>query len=171
MQKFAWLKLIILAFVITTLSACSTTSVIKSNSLIVSNTDTDAATIYFLRPEPTRTRGDADNDIKVELGDSVAVMLSAGEYVALKVKPGKTNVTIRSYTFLTSKPLPEEVHRSTEFNFEKGKIYLIHTEFVQEEFRGIYFRPRAIELANAKEFLHRLKPHGALAKANPIESL
>lgn len=152
-------------------SACTTISTIKSHPLVLKNNADDAATVYFLRPEPLRTRGIADNDIHVELDDKLAVLLSAGEYVALKVKPGKVNVTLRNHTYLTSKPMPEEVFRSAEFDFKPRQSYLIHAKFTQEEFRGIYFTPREIDLAEAKQFGSRLAPHGKLAKSVPIDSL
>lgn len=152
------------------LGACTTSS-IKKNERIVSDSEKNAATLYFIRPEPLRTRGVADSDINIELDQKLAAKLSAGEYIAVKVKPGKTEVSLWSYTYLTSKPMPEEVHRSAEFIFDAGKNYIIHTRFTQEEFRGIYFTPEEITTAEAKKMLHRLKPHGSLAKANPIDSL
>ncbi len=160
-----------LAALILFASACATTSSIKNHPLVVADSETNAATVYLLRPEPLRTRGIADNDVQVEIDSKIVTMLSAGEYVALKVKPGKVELATRSYTYLTSKPMPEEVLRSAEYTFEAGKKYFILVQFTQEEFRGIYFKPVEINPNEAKKLGTRLKPHGKLAKALPIEAL
>ena len=152
-------------------SACSTTSSIKSHPMVVSDSDANAATVYFVRPEPIRTRGIADTDVKVEIDEKVATLLSAGEYVALKIKPGKVNITLRSLAYVTSKPMPEEVFRSAEFTFDEKQKYVIHTQFTQEEFRGIYFMPKLLEVNEVKSMIPRLKPHGDLAKQLPIDKL
>jgi len=164
-----WAKSLIVVLVLV-LSACTTSS-IKNNERIVDNNSNNAATVYFIRPTPIRTRGMADNDIKIEIDKNLAAKLSSGEYIALNIKPGKTEITLRSYTYLTSKPMPEEVFRSAEFDFETGKSYIIHTRFTQEEYRGIYYTPEEIDAIQAKKLLSRLKPHGSLAKAKPIDVL
>ena len=132
---------------------------------------TDAATVYFIRPMPIRTRGIADTNVNIELNDKLVAQLAAGEYIAVKLKPGKININLRSKTFLTSKPMPIDVHRYGEFIFDAGQTYFIQTRFTQEEFRGIYFEPKEITLAEAKGFLKRLKPHGPIASAKPLEKL
>lgn len=171
MTIYKLFRILIIGVLAYTLVACSTTSSIKSNASIVSNNESDAATIYLMRPEPIRTRGIADNDIRIEIDEQLAAQLSAGEYIAIKVKPGKHKLTIRSQTYITSKPMPEEVLREAELNFYAGEVYMIHAKFTQEEFRGIYFSPREITLSEAKSFVSRLKPHGPLAKSVPIEAL
>jgi len=150
-------------------SAC-TTSVIKTeNPMFAAKGAKDYALVYLLRPMPIRTRGVADNDIKVEFGENQLVAkLSAGEYVAFKVKPGSVDIITRSFAFVTAKTLPEKVWRARHFTFEAGKTYYIHTKFTQEEFRGMYFIPTEITKEEARKMLIRIKPAGELAKQLPI---
>ena len=168
MLKQKHFNTIVLLIIITLLYACATTSSIKPNNSVLPDDAKNAALVYFIRPEPLRTRGIADNDVRVEINGQLAVLLSAGEYVALKIKPGKTEITLRNQTFLTAKPMPVEVHRSAVLQLEAGKVYYIHTKFTQEEFRGIYFKPVELSAGEAKQLRSRLKPHGNLAKTHPI---
>ncbi|MDH3325704.1 MAG: DUF2846 domain-containing protein [Gammaproteobacteria bacterium] len=151
------------------LSAC-TTSIIKANNpQFADANEKDFALVYLMRPTPIRTRGVADNDIKVEFGENQLVSeLSAGEYVAFKVKPGKIDIITRSIAFVTARTLPEKVWRARNFDFKTGQTYYILTKFTQEEFRGMYFIPEEISLKEAQAMLIRIKPAGLLAKQKPI---
>ena len=163
----SWLLLILVLL----LSACTlTTSTIMKDPKYASNAS-DAVTLYFIRPVPTRTRGISDGNLKIELNDDLVAKLSLGEYVAMKVKPGRKRITVRSLTYLTSNPTPVKVHRFLEFDMEPCKTYLVLTKFDQEGFRGMYFKPVIISVADAKKLLKRLTPHGKLATQHPIESL
>ena len=166
-----WINRLIIAVLFVISSACTTSVIVKQNPKFASDTNKNFATVYMIRPTPIRTRGIADNDVHIEFDDVLATSLSAGEYVALKLKPGSTNLIIRSQTYLTSKPMPVDVKRSRLFEFEAGKQYFILAKFDQEEFRGIYFVPVEISLAEAKSMLNRLKPAGQLAKSQPLDSL
>ena len=151
------------------LNAC-TTSIIKSeNPLFAAAGSSEFALVYIMRPNPIRTRGVADNDIKIEFGeDQLVAELSAGEYVAFKVKPGKIDIITRSIAFVTAKTLPEKVWRARNFDFKAGQTYYIHAKFTQEEFRGMYFIPTKITKEQAQEMLIRIIPAGDLAKQKPI---
>lgn len=152
-----------------TLTACTTSVIKTSNPQFAGANATDFATIYLMRPTPLRTRGVADNDIKVEFGENQLVAeLSAGEYAAFKVTPGNMDIIIRSTAYLTSNPLPEKVWRARNFDFTSGKTYYILTKFIQEEFRGMYFVPVEISKKEAQDMLIRIKPAGLLATKQPI---
>ena len=167
-----WIAVIAISISLLFINGCTTSVIMKSNPTFAEPTSKDYAYIYMIRPMPIRTRGIADNDVKVEFGaDQLAVLLSAGEYAAFKVKPGDLNIIIRSTTYLTTDPVPVEVFRADNFNIEAGRKYFIQTKFIQEEFRGMYFKPVMIDLKTAKDMLIRLKPAGDLAKQRPLENL
>lgn len=167
-----WIVVVAVSVCLLLLSGCTTSVIMKSNPSFAESTSKDYAYVYMIRPLPIRTRGIADNDVEVEFGaDQLAVQLSAGEYAAFKVKPGDLNIIIRSTTYLTTDPVPVEVYRADNFKIEAGRKYFIQAKFIQEEFRGMYFKPVMIDLKMAKDMLIRLKPAGDIAKQRPIESL
>jgi len=152
-------------------SAC-TTSIIKTSNPNFANASDDYALVYVMRPELQRTRGIADHDLTIEFGEfQVVTLLSSGEYVAFKVKPGKLDIITRNETYLTGKPVPEKVWRARNFIFEKGKKYFIEAKFTQEEWRGIYFVPEEISEETAKSYVKRLKPAGQLAMHTPLDRI
>jgi len=168
-MKHSWVKHLFILLILLVLSACTTSIIKTSNPQFASAGATEFATIYLMRPNPLRTRGVADNDIKVEFGENQLVAeLSAGEYAAFKVTPGNMDIIIRSTAYVTSRPLPEKVWRARNFDFAAGKKYYILTKFTQEEFRGMYFVPVEITEKEAQELLIRIKPAGLLAEKLPI---
>jgi len=150
------------------LSACSTTNIMRSNPLYIGDPAQDHATVYFLRPPLVRTRGIADTDLKVELDEIPLLQLSRDEYAMVYIKPSETDVILRNLTFLTGKPNPVEVWRARHMIFEAGKTYYVQAHFQQEEFRGIYYVPKMIDEATAKEEAKRMTPAGPLAKKFPL---
>ncbi len=167
--KMCFLSVCIALFL---LNACTTSVVMPTNPLYAKDDGSGYATVYVMRPTLQRTRGIADNDLTVEFGEKQLVaLLSAGEYVAFKVRPGPVDVITRNEAYLTSKPEPETVWRSRNFIFNANQTYFIEAKFTQEEFRGIYFIAQAIDISKAKSFLNRIKPAGELAKAQPISAL
>jgi len=158
-----------LVFLLLLTTACTTSVIKSSNPMFAATSDKNAAMVYLLRPTPIRTRGVADNDVKVEFGENQLVTeLSSGEYVAFKVKPGNVDVITRSIAFITTHTQPEKVWRARNFDFKSGETYYIHVKFTQEEFRGMYFIPVEISKEEAQNMLIRIKPAGDLAKEKPI---
>jgi len=154
------------------LSACTTSVIMPSNPQYANENSNNFATVYVMRPTLQRTRGIADNDLTIEFGEKqLATLLSAGEYVAFKVKPGPLDIITRNETYLTAKPEPTTVWRARNFVFDAGQTYFIEAKFTQEEFRGIYFIPKKIDLKTAKSYLNRIKPAGDLATSKPIAKL
>jgi len=172
MSNQKWIVTIFISLGLLLLNGCTTSVIVKSHPSYAKPTSKDYATVYMIRPAPMRTRGVADNDVEVEFGsEQLAVLLSAGEYAGFRVNPGDLNIIVRSTTFLTTNPVPVEVFRADSFEIAAGKTYLIETRFIQEEFRGMYFKPVEIDLKTAKEMLYRLKPAGTFASQHPLESL
>lgn len=166
--NFTLMKIAVVTITLSLISACATTVVQKSNPLYVSNPAQAHATVYFMRPPLVRTRGVADTDLKIELDENLLLELSREEYAMVYVKPVETDVILRNMTFLTGKPNPVEVWRARHMEFENGKTYYIETEFQQEEFRGIYYVPKEIDEATAKQYAISMKPAGKLAAAFPL---
>ncbi|MDH5230863.1 MAG: DUF2846 domain-containing protein [Gammaproteobacteria bacterium] len=150
------------------LSACTTSLLVTENPQLEKNRSAPHAIVYFIRPMPIRSRGVADNDLKVELNEKPLLTLTRGEYAMARIKPQPTDVVLRNMTFITTKPMPVEVWRARRFSFEAGKTYFIKADFKQEEFRGIYFVPELIDEVEAKSLAKKMRAAGQLAKAHPI---
>ncbi|HFE39384.1 MAG TPA: hypothetical protein ENK06_13385 [Gammaproteobacteria bacterium] len=161
-----------ICFMVLLFSACTTSVIMRDNPQFAKPASKQFATVYVMRPAQVRTRGIADNDLTVEFGEhQLAVLLSAGEYVAFKVRPGAMDIITRNETYLTGKPDPVSVWRARNFTFEAGKTYFIEAKLIQEEFRGIYFVAQEVDLKTAKSYIKSMKPAGDLAKARPISAL
>jgi len=172
MKKPIWQTLLTICIGTLLIGGCTTSVIMPSNPQFAKPSSANYATVYVMRPTLQRTRGIADNDLTVEFGEKQLVtLLSAGEYVAFKVQPGALDIITRNETYLTGKPDPELVWRARNFTFDSGKTYFIEAKFTQEEFRGIYFIPKEVDLKTAKSYQKRLKAAGKLAKANPINRL
>ncbi len=147
------------------LLGCTTTQIVEQHALFVPATQKHS-TLYFIRPTLQRTRGVADNDINIELDNKLALTLSLGEYAAVNIKPQKINVTLTNLSYITAHVMPDEVKRSKRFDFAAGETYFILTDFRQEEFRGVYFKPVILEREKALSMIKTLKPAGKIARNN-----
>lgn len=151
---------------------CTTSVIMPKYEQYASAKGNADAVVYIMRPTLQRTRGVADNDLVIEfIEDQPAALLSAGEYVAFRVKAGSLDIITRNETYLEARPEPEMVWRSRNFVFEAGGTYFIEAKLTQEEFRGVYFIAKEIDLKTAKSFLNRIKAAGDLAKSQPVSSL
>ncbi len=149
------------------LASCATTRVMDSHPLYAQPGE-PRAVVYFLRPVPQRTRGIADGDITIELEQRPVMALSRGEYARIDIRPTTTNVVIRSLSHHPYQAMPMEVWRTRPFKFEAGKTYYILARFQQEEFRGVFFVPTAIDEEQARRLARNMTPAGQLAKAHPL---
>lgn len=140
-----------------TVSACATSRIAETHHLFANPAEAYATVVVF-RPIPQRTRGIGDNDVTVEIDKKVAVELSAGEYVVLRIKPTDAVVTLKNMAYVTWKVVPEEVSRSRKFSFEANQTYYIQTRLKVEEWRGLYFEPREADEATARKIISGLKP-------------
>ncbi len=148
------------------LSACTTTEVFLQHPAYAGEGEA-AATVVFIRPVDQRSRGVADSDIEVEIAGEAVMNLSAGEHAALRIKPMEAEVVLSSLAFITSRPMPEKVHRSRGFVFEAGQTHYILTRFDQQEWRGFYFVPEEIGRDTAAILLQYSKAANELAKRLP----
>ncbi|MDH5691843.1 MAG: hypothetical protein OEZ47_01925 [Gammaproteobacteria bacterium] len=170
LNKHLLIKFFLVSLLIALLAACASSRVNQTHSGLTKSITEKSAKVYFLRPWGQRTRGVADNDVEILLKEESLLTLAEGEYVLLKVKPQKSYVTIKSETYLTTKPNPVTVSRTREFEFEAGKTYYLTATFQQEEFRGIYFFPKLVTEAEAKEFAARMNPVNELAQKKPLST-
>jgi len=172
MKISTWKMLLTASLFALLFNGCTTSTIMPSNPKFAKADAKDFAMVYVMRPKLQRTRGIADNDLTIEFGEKQLVsLLSAGEYVAFKVRPGPLDIITRNETYITTKPDPVDVWRARNFTFDAGATYFIEAKFTQEEFRGIYFIAQQVDLKTAKSFIHRLKPAGDLAKEKPLTSL
>jgi len=150
------------------LSACSTTKVFMSHPAMVKTEIDSHAKVYFLREMPQRTRGIADDDLRIEVGEQPLLFLARGEYSLVRFKPGRYDVVVHSKTMLTTNPAPVEVWRSRPFEFAAGQSYYILTRSYQEEWRGFYFVPESIGEGEAKSLSRHMAAAGELTEAQPL---
>ncbi len=150
------------------LGGCAATSRIVDSHPLFAGPGEERAVIYFLRPMPQRSRGIADADIARELEQRPVMKLSRGEYARIEIKPVETDVIIRSLSHHPYKAMPEPVWRARHFTFEAGKTYYILARFQQEEFRGVFFIPTAIDEEKARRLARHMTPAGKLARAKPL---
>jgi hypothetical protein len=153
---------------IAVLGGCTTTEVRIDHPQLAKIGD-DYAKVYFLRKMPQRTRGVADDDLRIEIDKQPLLELARGEYSLLSLKPGRVDVVVHSKTMLTTQPAPQPVWRSRSFDFEAGKTYYVYTKFFQEEWRGIYFVPTAIDKQQAMKLAEHMEPAGVPAETYSLD--
>lgn len=163
--------ILITVILLTVLGGCALSSSINTgNPLLVKNSQEPHATVYFIRPPEQRTRGVADGNVGIELNEIPLIRLGSSEYTVTHVKPGHTDVIMRSMTYLTTKPMPVEVWRARRIEFVAGKTYYIEARFTQEEFRGTYFVPTQVKPEAFRAQAARISPVGELARLNPLNA-
>jgi len=159
--------LAILIAVMLLLSACGGSVNVKNSYVQEEAADEHIARVYFIRPMPVKYKGIADNQITVELNNELLLTINEGQYTMVKIKPTDGHVTTRSKTMFINKTQPIDVSRSREYRFIAGKTYFIYLNRVNEEFRGIYYDPAPVTLAQAMKLSSQLHPVG-LAQQEPI---
>ena len=152
------------------LAACGNPVNIKNPYVLPDADDAHVAKVYFIRPQPYKYKGIADNEISVDFKGEKLLEINEGQYTLVKLKPSKGNVTTHSKTLFTGKTVPIDVSRSREYRFIAGKTYFINLKRVNEEFRGIFYDPAPIMLPEALQMASRLRARG-LAKQEPIENV
>lgn len=151
------------------LNGCALSNAINTGHPdLISNKNIAHATVYIVRPPLQRTRGVADGNVKVELNEIPLINLGTSEYTVVRVKPGPTDVIMRSLSYLTTKPMPVEVWRARRIEFEAGKTYYLEAHFTQEEFRGTYYVPTLTGRKDLQQGGALIRPIGALAKQTPL---
>lgn len=164
---------LLLALVMLTISGCSTVN--EQHPLIVTkdikpDDIKDFAIVYFIRPKPFKSKGAADNSIRVEFQGNVLLSIDEGSYTLLHIKPSKNKLTVFSETLFTNISIPIEVWRAREYKFIAGKTYFIHLKRMDEEYRGIFYDIEPVNLDKAKILIDTTIASGAARNA-PIDEL
>ena len=126
--------------------------------------------MYFIRPKPFKSKGAADNSIRVEFQGNVLLSIDEGSYTLLHIKPSKNKLTVFSETLFTNISIPIEVWRAREYKFIAGKTYFIHLKRMDEEYRGIFYDIEPVNLDKAKILIDTTIASGAARNA-PIDEL
>lgn len=138
------------------LSGCGGIQVYPDNPILVKNDDTKtaAATVYFIRPKMLKPKGYADDSVTVDFEDHHLLSIEQGYYTMVKIKPAKGNVVTRSMTSFTNRIEPIKVQRMRSYNFLAGKTYFILLKQINDGFRGVFYDPKQITLAQAKKIIY-----------------
>lgn len=111
------------------------------------------ATVYFIRPEVYKSKGAANNDVRITFQEQTLLTQAEGNYTMLYLKPSKGILKIYSQTKFINEDLPMQVWRARGYKFIAGKTYFIYVRQINEEFRGVFYEPQPISLREAKELI------------------
>ena len=165
-----WLSLSMTLLAIALLSGCGVT-VFKDNPVLQNVTkDTPLVTVYFIRPSLIKPKGFADKPVTVDVDGKHLLSIDQGFYTMLKIRPGKGNVITHSLTKFTNRLEPIKVSRKRNYDFVAGKTYFIYLKQLNEGFRGVFYDPMQISLAEAKKVIIDASPRGD-ARDEPIDDI
>lgn len=142
------------------LVGCTSTRVVGSHPLVEAAAGGTSATVYFLRPEPERRMGFADNPLTIELNQDRLLKLGRGEYTVVRLVPRASVFTLRNLTEAGPHWSVKERERQYRFEFQPGQTYYIVISAVDGEFRGIHFLAESVDAMKAREVAARLRPVG-----------
>lgn len=162
------MKIILLLVIF--LAGCGNPVNIKHPYVLSEADAAHVAKVYFIRPQPYKFKGIADNTLSVDFKEQKLLDIDEGQYTLVKLKPSSGSVTTHSRTQFTAKDAPINVSRSRDYHFVAGNTYFIYLKRVNEEFRGIFYDPAPINLPEALQLAESLRARG-LAKQEPIENV
>jgi hypothetical protein len=151
------------------LSGCGTKAY-RDNPQLLSKSAEEAANVYFIRPSPVKHKPVADSAVTVDYQGKPLLKINEGNYIMVKLQPGKGEITTHSITGFTNRPNPIKVSRSRLYTFLAGRTYFVYLKRVNDEFRGISYDPEPVDLAKAKSLSDTLDRRG-LARREPIEDI
>ena len=128
------------------------------------------AYVYFIRPKLYKSKGVADEAVRIEFQENVLLKLDEGSYTLLRIKPSKGELKVFNETSFINKIHPVEVWRAREYKFIEGKTYFIHIKQINEEFRGVFYDPEPVDFEMAKTLAKKPRASGEARNA-PIEKL
>lgn len=138
------------------LSACASVN-IKHPQLVTGEMSAEAkaqlASVYFIRPQAYKTKGVADQPVRITYQKKTVLTQPEGNYTLLYIKPSQGLVKIHSRTLFTNQSSPVDVWRSREYKFIAGKTYFVHVRQIDEEFRGVFYEPQPVSLKQAKQLI------------------
>ena len=131
----------------------------------------DVASVYFIRPAPVISHAFGDAAVTIEYQGQKLLKLSERTYTLLYLKPSKGEVKIYNNTYFTNRPESQRVWKERMYRFVAGRTYFIHVKQVNEEFRGLFYEPELVNLAQAKRLARHLYRIGSAASDHPIAKL
>ncbi len=152
------------------LAACASSKILAPQAPVLAAEGEPAAVVYFIRPRASRSHGVADDPVRIYIDKTLVLTLAEGEYLRLRLRPGQREIELRNLSYMTAKPEPIEVWRSGVFTFAPGQTYYLEAQLDDQEFRGIYFVPRLIDLHRAHRLVreHALRPASEETRRHPI---
>jgi phage anti-repressor protein len=125
---------------------------------------------YFIRPKLYKSKGVADETVRIEFQEDVLLELDEGSYTLLRIKASKGELKVFNQTKFINIIHPVEVWRAREYKFIEGKTYFIHIKQINEEFRGVFYDPEPVDFEMAKSLAIKPRASGEARNA-PIEKL
>lgn len=147
------------------LSACTATRVAGDHPLVSGGAGGPSATVYFLRPEPERRMGFADNPVTIELNQDRLMKLGRGEYTVVQLAPRESTFTLRNLTEAGPNWNVKELERQYRFELAPGQTYYLVVRAIDGEFRGIHFVAESVDSGTARQVAATLRPAGAARSA------
>jgi hypothetical protein len=111
------------------------------------------ARVYFIRPKVYKTKGVANDPVRITFQGKPLLSQDEGNYSLLYLKPSRGTLKIHSKTLFTNQRAPVDVWRARQYKFIAGKTYFVYVKQVDEEFRGIFYEPQPVSLREAKQLI------------------
>jgi len=181
MSSSQWIKVGVVIGATLLLAACATVNSKHPKIVLDSITEelkAQSATVYFIRPRTYKSKGLADNKIRIEFQGKTLLAQNEGTYMLLYIKPSKGTLKIYSETLYAGQYASVDVSRSRVYKFIAGKTYFIYVRQIDEEFRGIFYEPQLVGLREAKQLIvpgigrfGNTSAVGGTARSAPIDEL
>jgi len=120
---------------------------------ITAESKAQLARVYFIRPRAYKTKGMADDAVRIGFQGKTLLTQSEGTYTLLYIKPSKGVLKIHSRTRYANQRKAIDVWRARVYKFIAGKTYFIHVRQIDEEFRGVFYEPEPVDLQEAKQLI------------------
>lgn len=180
-SRIQWIKAgVMAAGVLLLLAACVT---VNNNHPKVMSGDITAeqkaqlAAVYFIRPQAYKTKGVANDPVRISFLGKTLLTQAEGSYTLLYLKPSKGTLKVHSKTQFINANEPVNVWRSRQYKFIAGRTYFVYVRQINEEFRGVFYEPQPVKLKEAKELIEpgtgrfgSARASG-LARSAPIDEL
>ncbi len=138
------------------LAACSTVNTRHPQVMpgdITAEQKTQLATVYFIRPIAYKSKGVANDAVRITFQGKTLLTQDEGNYTLLYLKPSKGILKIHSETKFINDKAPVAVWRARQYKFIAGRTYFIYVHQINEEFRGVFYEPEPVDLREAKELI------------------
>ncbi|MDT8383504.1 MAG: hypothetical protein RRB22_03740 [Gammaproteobacteria bacterium] len=155
-SKGRWARAWVLITGALLLTACATVN--KQHPLVLEGVVTEAqmaevARVYFIRPKPYKSKGVSDARVRISFQNETLLTQAEGNYSLLYIRPAMGLLKVHSETMFTDQAVPVEVWRAREYKFIAGKTYFVYVRQLNEEFRGVFYEPQPVSLAEAQQLI------------------